>query len=112
MSGPGWLSLFGRAAMLLPPVREALEKTLSGLERDPELLKFVTSFQKVDQQDCLVCVAYGIVKMKAPEHWCPTRENADLCGCGRKATRSGELPGMRRRVCDEFPGCIPVQRKK
>lgn len=92
---------------MIPAVQNALRETLSGVERDPTLLKFVQRFQKVDQRDCLLCLAYGIAKMKAPEHWCPTRENADLCGCGKKAVRNGELPGMRRRVCEEFPGCIP-----
>lgn len=110
MSSPSWLSILGRGALMVPAVREALAKTLNGLERDPALMKLVTSFQKVDQKDCLVCLAYGIAKMKPPEHWCPTRENADLCGCGKKAVRDGELPGMRRRVCEEFPGCIPKSK--
>lgn len=107
MPGPSWFSLLGRGALMIPAVQEALKKTLSGLERDPTLLKFVQSFQKVDQKDCLLCLAYGIASMTPPEHWCPTRENADLCGCGKKAVRQGELPNMRRRVCEEFPGCIP-----
>ena len=93
--------------LAIPAVREALQRTLNGVELDPGLLAFVQSQQKVDQKDCLICLAYGLAKMKAPEHWCPTRENAELCGCGRKATRQGELPGMRRSVCDEFPGCLP-----
>jgi len=101
---------------MIPAVRDALTTTLSGVERDPVLLKFVTSFQKVDQKDCLVCLAYGIAKMRPPEHWCPTRENADLCGCGKKATRDGAYDGMsasvRRRVCEEFPGCLPVNRPR
>lgn len=112
MSGPSWLNLLGRGALMIPAVREALSTTLSGLERDPALLTFVSSFQKVDQKDCLICLAYGIAKMPAPEHWCPTRENTDLCGCGKPATRDGHLPGMARRVCDEFPGCLPVSGKK
>ena len=108
MSSPSWLSILGRGVLMIPAVRQALTRTLSGVERDPVLLQFVQGFQKVDQKDCLICLAYGIGKMKPPEHWCPTRENADLCGCGKKATRNGELPGMRRRVCDEFPGCLPT----
>lgn len=112
MSGPSWLSILGRGALMIPAVRQALETTLSGVERDPVLLKFVTSFQKVDQKDCLVCLAYGIGKMKPPEHWCPTRENQELCGCGKNATRQGELPGMARKVCEDFPGCLPVNKAR
>ncbi len=107
MTSPSWLSILGRSALMIPAVREALQKTLNGVERDPTLLKFVQSFTTVDQKDCLICLAYDVAKMKPPEHWCPTRENAELCGCGKKATRDGHLPGMQRRVCEEFPGCLP-----
>lgn len=109
---PSWFHILGRGALMIPAVRDALTSTLSGLERDPVLLKYVGSFQKVDQQDCLICLAYGLGKMQPPEHWCPTRENTELCGCGKKATRDGELPGMRRRVCSDFPGCLPVSGKR
>lgn len=110
MAGVPWLKLLGGIALTLPAVREALGTTLNGLERDPKLLKLVEGFQKVDQKDCLICLSYGLLKMKPPQHWCPSRENADLCGCGKKAVRDGELPGMRRRVCEAFPGCIPVSK--
>jgi hypothetical protein len=112
MPSPSWLHILGRGALMIPAVREALTTTLNGLERDPVLLKFVGSMQKVDQKDCLICLAYGIGNMTPPEHWCPTRENAELCGCGKKATRQGVAPGVDRKVCDEFPGCIPVNRKR
>lgn len=105
-----WLKLLGGIALQLPAVKEALGTTLHGLERDPKLLKFVESFQKVDQQDCIICIGYRLARMTPPHHWCPTRENAELCGCGKRAVRDGELPGMRRRVCEEFPGCIPKSK--
>lgn len=115
MAGVPWLKLIMAVVPNLPQVRQAFGTTLNGLERTPELLKLVEGFQSVDQKDCLICLAYKFGRQRGvagptPEHWCPTRENADLCGCGKKAVRDGELPGMRRRVCEIFPGCIPKQK--
>jgi hypothetical protein len=110
MTKPSWFGILGRAAMMVPAVREALGKTLNGLERDPATLKLVQSFQSVDQKDCLICLAYGLGKLKPPEHWCPTRENQDLCGCGKPAMKDTPQFTSPRRVCAEFPGCLPKSK--
>ena len=112
-----WLRLIGSVVSNIPAVKQALGETLSGVDRHPEMLRFVESFQRVDQKDCLICLAYdlgrqkGVLSGKTPEHWCPTRENRQLCGCGKPGTRQGHFPGMPdRQVCEEFPGCLPTTR--
>lgn len=125
-----WMRLFGAAAKHIPAVRELFQTTLSGIERDPSLLKWVEQFQSVDQKDCLVCLAHQYGKKiglslgaSPPEHWCPTRRrNAQptsgpevytgpVCGCGKPAVRKAQFAGIADRdVCEIFPGCVPGQK--
>lgn len=108
-----WGRLLYAIGSNLPPVKEFLKTTVNGLERQPELVRFVEQFQTVDQKDCLICLAHGIAHQKRltledepPEHWCPRR--ADRCGCGKPAARTAEYKGREKmRVCQDFPGCIP-----
>lgn len=112
-----WLRLVGAIVSNLPAVKQALGETLSGLDRSPELVKFIEGFQRVDQKDCLICLGYqlgrdkGVTTAATPEHWCPTRENASLCGCGKPGVRHGMITGrFERKVCVDFPGCIPKSK--
>lgn len=115
-----WLRLVHAVVSNLPPVKEALATTLNGLERQPELLRFVEQFQTVDQKDCLICLAYrygakkGVTAGAPPEHWCPEKQGAGskaTCGCGRPAVRKGTLPGVDSMpVCELYPGCLPAQK--
>ena len=115
-----WFKLVTAIVGNLPPVKKALAETLSGFERDPGLVSFVGQFQTVSQKDCLICLAHRYVHRgtpsggsKPPEHWCPTRENVELCGCGKPGVRQGQFKGITdRKVCEEFPGCIPSQSKQ
>lgn len=106
------------AALNLSPLKNVLKTTINGIERDPALLAWVEQFQKVDQKDCLICIAHRwavekriALKDSPPEHWCPTRKGARVCGCGKPATRKAQYAGIQDRdVCEEFPGCVPGQK--
>jgi hypothetical protein len=115
-AGIPWLRLLF-ASLNFPAVRQAIKTSINGLERQPELVRFVEQFQKVDQQDCVICLVHKYGREKKitldatpPAHWCPARRNATLCGCGRKATRRGETGGKEYPVCEEFPGCLPAAK--
>ena len=115
-----WLRVLYAVGINLPPVKDFIRQSVSGLDRHPELVRMIGDVQRLDPSDCLICRAHEFAKSRGlserPEpvdHWCPKREKKDgveLCGCGRPAVRWALYKDQpERRVCQEFPGCLPKQ---